>query len=41
MQNHPHIISLYNVKESDEDIHLVTEYCIGGELFDAIQQKRN
>jgi calcium-dependent protein kinase len=30
-----------DVYETDEEIQLVTEYCRGGELFDAIQQKRD
>jgi serine/threonine protein kinase len=41
MRNHPHIIHLYDVYETNEEIHLVTEYCAGGELFDAIQRRHN
>lgn len=33
--------TLLDVFETDEEIQLVTEYCPGGELFDAIQKKRN
>ncbi|GKY93042.1 hypothetical protein MPSEU_000272500 [Mayamaea pseudoterrestris] len=38
-QDHPHIISLLDVFETDEEIQLVLEYCEGGELFAALQQK--
>lgn len=41
MKNHPYIVSLLDLFETDDQIHLVTEYCGGGELFDAIQRKRN
>lgn len=41
LQNHPYIISLLDVFETDDEIQLVLEYCQGGELFDAIQRKRN
>mmetsp|Transcript_28431 Transcript_28431/g.80029 ORF Transcript_28431/g.80029 Transcript_28431/m.80029 type:complete len:1130 (-) Transcript_28431:271-3660(-) len=39
MQDNPHIITLHDVYETDEEIHLVTEYCRGGELFAAIRNK--
>lgn len=35
--NHPNIIKLYEVYESDRYIHLVLEYLKGGELFEKIQ----
>jgi serine/threonine protein kinase len=41
LQDNPYVISLLDVLESDEEIQLVTEFCKGGELFDAIQKKRN
>lgn len=41
LENHPYVITLLDVFETDEEIQLVTEYCAGGELFDAIQKKRN
>ena len=41
MNHNPYIVSLLDVFESDDEIQLVTEYCRGGELFDAIQKKRN
>lgn len=41
MDAHSHIITLLDIFETDETIHLVTEFCEGGELFDAIQKKRN
>ena len=37
--DHPRIIKLYDVYEDDRFIHLVTELCTGGELFDRIIQK--
>ena len=40
MRDHPNIITLIDVFETEEEIHLVTEFCEGGELFDAIQKKR-
>lgn len=39
LQNNPHVLALLDVFETDEEIHLVTEYCEGGELFDAIKRK--
>jgi serine/threonine protein kinase len=41
MKHHPYVVSLLDIFETDDQIHLVTEYCEGGELFDAIQKKRN
>mmetsp|Transcript_20704 Transcript_20704/g.31873 ORF Transcript_20704/g.31873 Transcript_20704/m.31873 type:complete len:709 (-) Transcript_20704:168-2294(-) len=40
MNDHASIVSLEDLFESDDDIHVVMEYCSGGELFDAIQKKR-
>lgn len=39
LRNNPYILTLYDVFETDEEIHLVTEFCRGGELFDAIKRK--
>ena len=39
LQNNPYVLALLDVFETDEEIHLVTEYCEGGELFDAIKRK--
>lgn len=39
MENNPYVIELMDVFETDEELHLVTEYCEGGELFDALQKK--
>lgn len=36
---HPHIIELVDVFEDAKYLHLVTELCTGGELFDAIIAK--
>ena len=41
MRSHPFIISLMEVFETEDEIMLVLEYCEGGELFNAIQRKRN
>lgn len=37
--DHPHIIKLYDVFEDDTNIHLVTELCTGGELYDRVVEK--
>ena len=34
--NHANIIALYDVFEDDDSVHIVTELCEGGELFDEI-----
>ena len=34
--HHPHIIEVYDVIETPEDIYIVMEYANGGELFDYI-----
>ena len=39
LQGNPYVLTLLDVFETDEEIHLVTEYCRGGELFDAIKRK--
>lgn len=39
LRNNPYVLTLYDVFETDEEIHLVTEFCRGGELFDAIKHK--
>jgi calcium-dependent protein kinase len=37
--DHPNIIKLYDVYEDLEAIHLVTELCTGGELYDRVVEK--
>ena len=37
--DHPNIIKLYEVFESDNSIYLIMEECFGGELFDRILQR--
>ena len=37
--HHPHIIELYDIYEDDTNIHLVTELCTGGELYDKVIEK--
>ena len=36
---HPHIIQLLDVYEDVEQIHIVTELCTGGELYDRVVEK--
>ncbi|CAI2364813.1 unnamed protein product [Moneuplotes crassus] len=38
--DHPNIVKLFEVYEDDENIHLVMEYCSGGELFEAILNQK-
>ena len=40
LHNHPYVITLLDIFETTEEIQLVTEYCQGGELFDAIQKNQ-
>mmetsp|Transcript_38066 Transcript_38066/g.68589 ORF Transcript_38066/g.68589 Transcript_38066/m.68589 type:complete len:433 (+) Transcript_38066:69-1367(+) len=37
--DHPNIISLHDVYEDKKEVHIVTELCRGGELFDKIVEK--
>lgn len=37
--SHENIINLLDVYETEDEVQLVMEYCAGGELFDAIQNK--
>jgi calcium-dependent protein kinase len=39
--HHPNILSLVDVYEDEKFLHLVTELCTGGELFDRIIAKTN
>lgn len=41
MQDHPYIIKIYQVIYEDAYIHIVTELCTGGELFDRLVLKRS
>lgn len=36
---HPHIVRLYEIKETESHIYVVMEYMKCGELFDYITQK--
>lgn len=38
--NHPHIVRLFQVMETEKMIYLVTEYAAGGEIFDFLVKKR-
>jgi len=39
MKDNPNVLTLFDVFETDEEIHLVTELCEGGELFNSIKAK--
>ncbi|OMJ75609.1 hypothetical protein SteCoe_25229 [Stentor coeruleus] len=39
--DHPGIIKIYDVYKDSNFIHIITELCTGGELFDAIVKKGN
>lgn len=34
--DHPHVLKLYEYFEDETNVHLITELCSGGELFDRI-----
>lgn len=38
--DHPNIIKLFEFFEDDENIYIITEYCPGGPLFEAILKKK-
>lgn len=40
LNDNPHVVSLLDVYETDDEIQLVLEYCQGGELYDVIHAKR-
>jgi calcium-dependent protein kinase len=37
--DHPHILKLYEYFEDDNNYHVITELCTGGEMFDKIIEK--
>jgi calcium-dependent protein kinase len=39
MQDHPYIIKIYQVIHEEANVHIVTELCSGGELFDRLSLK--
>jgi len=39
--DHPHVVRLENVYESDEELHLVMEYMSGGELWTRLNSQAN
>lgn len=36
--DHPHILKLYEIIEDSQNVHIVMEYCDGGDLFDRISK---
>ena len=39
--NHPFIVTLYHSFQSEENLYLCMEYCMGGEFFRALQTREN
>ena len=39
VSQHPNLIKLYDVIENEEDIHIVMEYCEGGDLFGYLEAR--
>lgn len=39
LENNPYVLTLFDEFETDEEIHLITEYCQGGDLIDALQKR--
>jgi calcium-dependent protein kinase len=39
--DHPNVIKLYDVFETDNDLYIIMELCAGGELFDRIKAVGN
>ncbi len=39
--DHPNIVKLFEFFEDNENIYIITELCTGGQLFDAIIQKKS
>jgi calcium-dependent protein kinase len=38
--DHPNIIKLFEFFEDQENFYIITEYCTGGQLFEAIMKKK-
>lgn len=38
--DHPNIIKLFEFLEDEENMYIITEYCAGGQLFEAMLRKR-
>ena len=38
--DHPNIVKLYEFFEDEENFYIITEYCSGGQLFEAIMKKK-
>jgi calcium-dependent protein kinase len=38
--DHPNIIKIFEFYESDEEVHLIMEYCSGGELFEYLLNQK-
>ena len=38
--DHPNIVKLFEFFEDDENLYIITEYCAGGQLFEAMLKKK-
>lgn len=38
--DHPNIVKLYEFFDDDENFYIVTEYCSGGQLFEALMKRK-
>ena len=38
--DHPNIVKLFEFFEDEANIYIITEYCAGGQLFEAIMKKK-
>lgn len=41
LQDHPNIIKVYEFFQDEKFFYIVTELCLGGELFDKIQEEKS
>jgi calcium-dependent protein kinase len=39
--DHPHIVKLHELYQDEKYYYLITEYCVGGELFEKIRKLKN
>ena len=38
--NHPNVVKLYTIKETLQDIFIVTEFCNGGDLSNCLEEQK-